>query len=76
MPVSTSKRSRYTPPAPKNLPPSPLWVPAAMFSLLLIGTIVIVVNYLGMLPGGAQNGYLVLGIVEITLGFTIATRYR
>lgn len=47
-----------------------------MFSLLLIGTIVIVVNYLGMLPGGAQNGYLVLGIVEITLGFTIATRYR
>lgn len=76
MPVSKSKRSRYTPPAPKNLPPSALWVPASMFTLLLVGTVLIVVNYLGMLPGGAQNSYLVLGIVQITLGFILATRYR
>ncbi|MCC6340503.1 MAG: cell division protein CrgA [Acidimicrobiia bacterium] len=76
MPVSKSKRSRYTPPAPKNLPPSPLWVPASMFTLLLTGTVVIVLNYLGILPGDAQNSYLVLGIAQITAGFVLATRFR
>ncbi len=76
VPVSKSKGSRYTPPAPKNPPPSAPWVPASMFTLLLTGTVVIVLNYLGMLPGDAQNSYLVLGIVQITAGFVLATRYR
>ncbi len=76
MPVSKSKRSRYTPPPPKNKPPSPMWVPALMFALLGVGTIVIMVNYLGLLPGEQQNRYLLLGLIEITAGFVFATLYR
>lgn len=76
MPVSKSKRSRYTPPPPKNKPPSKMWVPALMFALLATGTIVIVLNYLGVLPGEQQNRYLLLGLVEITAGFIVATLYR
>jgi Cell division protein CrgA len=76
MPVSKSKRSRYTAPPPKNKPSSPLWVPVVMFTLLITGTMVIIVNYLGLLPGEQQNQYLLLGLVEITAGFVFATLYR
>jgi Cell division protein CrgA len=76
VPVSKGKRSRYTPPPPKKKPGSPLWVPVVMFSLLVVGTLVIVTNYLGILPGEQQNRYLLLGLVEITAGFIFATLYR
>jgi len=33
-------------------------------------------NYLGLLPGGAKNGYLFVGLGFITCGFITATRYR
>ena len=61
MPRSKSKRSRYTPPPPKKAPPSPPWVPALMFTGFGLGVLIIVLNYLGLLPGGASNGYLFLG---------------
>ena len=53
-----------------------MWVPAVMFTLLVTGTLVIIVNYLGLLPGEQQNRYLLLGLVEITAGFIFATIYR
>jgi hypothetical protein len=37
---------------------------------------VILLNYLGVLPGGAKNAYLLVGLGLITLGFIAATRYR
>ena len=76
MPVSKGKRSRYTAPAPKNKPSSPMWVPVVMFALLGVGTVVIITNYLGLLPGEQQNRYLLLGLAQITAGFIFATFYR
>lgn len=77
MPVSKGKRSRYTPPPPKKAPPSPIWVPAAIATSMLCGVVVVVVNYLGLLPGtDAQNTYLFLGLGLITGGFLLATQYR
>ena len=61
---------------PKNQPPSKLWVPTLMFSLLLLGVLVIVTNYFGMLPGGANNKFLLIGIAEVTAGFIVATLLR
>jgi len=76
MPRSKSKRSRYTPPPPKKAPPSPTWVPVVMFTLLGLGMIVVIINYLGLLPGGAKNSYLFLGLGSITAGFMLATQWR
>jgi hypothetical protein len=76
VPVSKGKRSRYTPPAPKKRESSPMWVPVVMFALLATGTVVIITNYLGILPGEQQNRYLLLGLAEITAGFIFATFYR
>src|SRR5437868_1730577 len=76
VPQSKSKRSRYTPPPPKKAPASPLWVGVAITTLLLTGLIVVVTNYLGLLPGDAENRYLILGLALISTGFLMATGYR
>ncbi len=77
MPQSKSKRSRYTPPAPKKAPPSRMWVPAAMFTCLALGAIVIVANYMELLPGPEPlNRYLMLGLVLLMAGISIATQVR
>ena len=67
---------RYTPPIPKEYKVSPKWVPVLMFTLLGLGIIISLTNYLGVLPGGAKNTYLLLGLGLITGGFITATRYR
>lgn len=77
MPESKSKRSRYTAPAPKKKPPSKLWLPVTMFTMLGTGMVVVVLNYLGLLPGGdAQNSYLFIGLGLIAGGFLLSTRLR
>jgi len=75
---TTAKQApgRYTPPVPKEYKESPRWVAVLMFALLGIGMLIIVVNYLGVLPGGASNWYLLVGLLFITIGFITATRVR
>jgi hypothetical protein len=67
---------RYTPPIPREYKESARWVPVLLLTFLILGMLTIVCNYLGLLPGGASNGYLLLGLGLITLGFITATRYR
>jgi hypothetical protein len=68
---------RYTAPTPKTKKRSPLWVPVAMFTFLGCGILVIMLNYLGLLPGGeAQNSDLILGLVLLVGGFVMSTQYR
>jgi hypothetical protein len=74
--VTPAASSRYTPPVPKEMKVSPKWVPILMFACLGLGMLMILTNYLGALPGGASNGYLIGGLALITAGFIIATRYH
>ncbi|MBS1838516.1 MAG: cell division protein CrgA [Actinobacteria bacterium] len=71
---------RYTPPGTgASKGPSPRWVPVLMFTLWGLGLLVIVLNYMGVLPGSAQGGngwYLVGGLVAILAGIMVATQYR
>lgn len=73
--TSTSS-GRYTPPIPREAKVSPTWVPVLMFTTLGLGMIIIVINYLGVLPGGADNWYLLGGLALITVGFVTATRFH
>ena len=73
---SMPSAGRYTPPVPKEYKVSPIWVPILMFSLLGLGMLLIVTNYMGILPGGAKNTYLLIGLGLITGGFITATRYH
>jgi hypothetical protein len=50
-----------------------------MFSLWGIGLLMILLNYMGVLPGSADNGngwYLVGGLAAILGGIITATQYR
>ena len=67
---------RYTPPIPREQKVSPMWVPILMFVCLIGGMLVIVCNYLNLLPGDAKNSYLLVGLGLITVGFITATRYH
>ena len=45
--------------------------------LAILVAMVIVTNYLQLLPGGeAKNSYLILGLVLMVAGFVLSTRYH
>lgn len=55
--------------------PSPWWVPALMFGLIVIGGLVIILNYMGAF-GDPSNVRLIIGLVFILGGIITATQYR
>ena len=55
---------------------SPRWFRFFMLGLFAVGLICIMLNYLGLLPGGASNVYLFVGLGCIVGGFIAATRWH
>ena len=78
--VRDASPGRYTAPrtgAGKG--PSPRWVPVLMFALWGVGLLMIILNYMGVLPGSSDGGngwYLVGGLAAILGGIMVATQYR
>jgi hypothetical protein len=69
--------TRYTPKATHYEDmPSPMWVPVLMFAMWILGMLSIILNYMGLLPGGTSNWYLLLGLGFILAGIITATQYR
>ena len=76
-PRSVPSSGRYTPPIPKEFKVSPPWIPWVMGILLATGMLMIITNYLDLLPGEEpSNWYLLGGLGLITAGFIVATRWR
>jgi hypothetical protein len=73
---------RYTPPIPREMKVSPPWVPVLMFVLLGLGVIVIIGNYVSVLPGwgflpdDTSNMWLLVGLGFILGGILTATQYH
>lgn len=68
--------TRYTPPIPTYVKESPRWVPILMFALFIVGALIILLYYLGAVPGGRSNYYLVAGLAFILGGLYTATKYH
>jgi len=47
-----------------------------MFALLGIGGVVILLYYLGFVPGGRSNWYLFAGLASVLGGLYTATKYH
>ncbi len=56
-------------------PPSPIWVPILLFSLLGAGVALIIVNYLAVF-WDTSNVVLLGGLALILAGIVTATQYR
>jgi len=72
----TAGSGRYTPPIPKSVKVSPVWMGPLILVLLIGGALMIIINYFGVLPGSPTNWYLLGGIGLIAAGFITATQYR
>jgi len=55
---------------------SPRWYGWLLLGLLILGMLVITLNYLEVLPGSTSSWYLVVGLVAMLSAFYLATRYR
>lgn len=67
---------RYTAPIPKSVRQSPRWFGPMLLILLVAGLLLIVGNYVGILPGGTSNWYLIGGLIGIVVGAMMATQYH
>lgn len=53
-----------------------MWYVSLMFGLMGLGVVVIVVNYVGVLPGGTDNLWLIAGLACIAVGFGMTLNFR
>lgn len=67
---------RYTPPIPRSKKVSPKWMGPLILALLVLGALMIVLNYFDVLPASPTNWYLLGGIAMIAGGFVVATQYH
>jgi hypothetical protein len=67
--------ARYTPPIPRDVKVSPIWVPILMFAFLGVGTLVILINYTGVV-WSTSNWVLLGGLASILAGIVTATQYH
>ena len=47
-----------------------------MFGLMALGIVVILLNYMGILPGGTTNWYLLGGLAMIGFAYAMTLNYR
>jgi len=74
--VTPRASARYTPPVPREQRVSPIWVPVLIAALLALGSVIIILNYVEVLPGAATNWYLLGGLGLITAAFLVATKWH
>ena len=84
MPVSKKRKkvAQRRPTPPKRVDPvqekgpSPMWYVVLMFGLMGLGTLIILANYVTLLPGSPSNSYLLVGLAGIAGGFGMTLNYR
>jgi hypothetical protein len=84
MPKSKSRRRRPHPPPRKKHRPSPRWFGGLILGLMGLGVLIIVLNYVNLMPFtgsgpfsslATKNWPLFAGLALIALGFLLATQW-
>ena len=84
MPVSKKRKkaANRRPTPPKRVDPvqekgpSPTWYVVTMFALMGLGVLIILANYITLLPGSPANSWLLVGLAGIAAGFGMTLNYR
>jgi Cell division protein CrgA len=78
-PRRASDRYRLDPDRKQRHKASPRWYGPLILTIMGIGVVMIVANYMGILPGTSaspRNAYLFGGLALIAIGFLGTTRWR
>ena len=70
------KRQVTPPPTHKDEKVSPAWYAALMFGLMGVGVLLIILNYIELVPGGQASTYLYSGLGLIAIGFMMTMNYH
>ena len=85
MPKSKGRKKANRRPTPPKNPahskveekgPSPAWYVGLMFGLMAVGIIVILLNYMNILPGGTDGKWLLGGLGMVGVGMAMLLNYR
>ena len=84
MPVSKGrKKAKKRPPPPPQTDakgskkgPSPTCYVVLMFARMGVGIVVILLNYVRLLPGAPTNAWLLVGLAGIGVGFGMTLNFR
>jgi hypothetical protein len=68
--------NRYTPPIDRSQKVSPRWFGILIIAMFVLGVLIVILNYAGLLPGGVNNAWLIGAIGAIFVGLLLATRYH
>ncbi len=55
---------------------SPIWYVTLMFGLMAVGVVVILLNYINLMPGGTDSRWLLGGLGLIGVGFAMTLNFR
>lgn len=80
MPKSKGRRKPQSRPQPAQADPkkhkeSPKWYVALMFGVMAIGALLVILNYIGAVPGGTDSKWLYSGLGLIGVGFVMTLYY-
>jgi hypothetical protein len=70
------RRTHTPPPPPKEVKVSPTWYIVLMFGLMAVGILLIILNYIDLVPGGQQSMWLYLGLASIAVGFLMTMNFH
>lgn len=62
--------------APMMARATPLYIPVSSVGSIIAGLVVIIMNFLELLPGKTQPQYNLVGLVFMTFGFILATQIK
>jgi len=70
------KRVVHTPPPPKEVKVSPIWYVVLMFSLMAVGVVIIILNYIDLMHLDDPVNWLYVGLGGIAVGFMMTLNYH
>ncbi|MCB2223719.1 MAG: cell division protein CrgA [Actinobacteria bacterium] len=70
-----SQRTHQAQPESQKHKESPTWYVALMFGVMGIGALVVILNYIGAVPGGTDSVWLYSGLGLIGVGFVMTLNY-
>ena len=85
MPKSKGRKKANRRPTPPKKPTtsevdekgsSPGWYIGLMFGLMAVGILVILLNYMNLIPGGTDGKWLLAGLGLIGVGFAMTLNFR